>query len=110
MYFDDTKEKNGEVRTLKTETIKLENGKASGYSIDLGNAPLLIIQAKRGFVMCGYLNINAANKLGDIAGKVTGVKTFTDMLDAHLIEVSENAKHRGLHEGMTVKDFLNALF
>jgi len=109
-YFDNIKEKTGEMRTLKTETINLEKGKARGYSIDLGKAPLLIIQAKRGFVMCGYLNMNAANKLGDVAGKVTGVKTFIDMLDTYVIEVSENAKQIVLHEGMIVKDFLNALF
>lgn len=95
---------------MKTESIKLENGNVKGYCIDLGNAPLLILQAKKGFVMCGYLNMSAADKIGDIAGRVTGVKTFTEMLDAHLIEASKNAKQIGLHEGMTGKEFLNALF
>ena len=94
---------------MKTLTISLEKGEATGYCIDLGKAPLLIIQAKKGYVMCGYLNINAANKMGDIAGKVTGVKTFDDMLNADVVEVSENAKLAGLKEGMNAKDFLNAI-
>jgi uncharacterized protein YunC (DUF1805 family) len=94
---------------MKTQTISLEKGKVTGYCIDLGKAPLLIIQAKKGYVMCGYLNMNAANKIGDIAGKVTGVKTFDDMLNADVVEVSENAKLTGLTQGMTVKDFLNVL-
>jgi len=94
---------------MKTHTISLEHGEATGYCIDLGKAPLLIIQAKKGYVMCGYLNMNAANKYGDIAGKVTGVKTFDDMLNADVVEVSENAKLVGLKQGMNVKDFLNAL-
>jgi uncharacterized protein YunC (DUF1805 family) len=97
------------VGTLKTQAVKLEKGMTTGYCIDLGNAPLLILQAKKGYVMCGYLNINAANKLGDVAGRVTGVKSFDDMLNANIIEVSENAKRLGLHEGMNVKDFLSAL-
>jgi len=95
---------------MKTHTIQLEKDKATGYCIDLGKAPLLIIQAKKGYVMCGYLNINAANKIGDIAGRVTGVKTFDDMLNANVVEISENAKLTGLTQGMNVKDFLNALF
>ena len=94
---------------MKTQTISLEKGEATGYCIDLGKAPLLIIQAKKGYVMCGYLNMNAADKIGDIAGKVTGVKTFDDMLNADVVEVSENAKLAGLKEGMNTKDFLNTL-
>ena len=94
---------------MKTQPISLEKGEATGYCIDLGNAPLLIIQAKKGYIMCGYLNMNAANKLGDIAGKVTGVKTFDDMLNADVVDLSENAKLAGLTQGMNVKDFLNAL-
>jgi len=94
---------------MKTQIISLEKGKVTGYCIDLGNAPLLIMQAKKGYVMCGYLDMNAANKIGDIAGKVTGVKTFDDMLNADVVEVSENAKLTGLTQGMNVKDFLNVL-
>jgi len=94
---------------MKTQTISLEKGEATGYCIDLAKAPLLILQTKKGYVMCGYLNMNAANKLGDIAGKVTGVKTFDDMLNADVVEVSENAKLAGLKQGMNVKDFLKAL-
>jgi uncharacterized protein YunC (DUF1805 family) len=94
---------------MKMQTIKIEKGELTGYCIDLGKAPLLILQAKKGYVMCGYLNMNAANKLGDIAGKVTGVKTFSDMLNADVIEISENAKQAGLKEGMQAREFLNIL-
>jgi uncharacterized protein YunC (DUF1805 family) len=94
---------------IKRKTIVLEKGKATGYSIDLGKSPLLLIQAKKGYVMCGYLNMNTANKMGDIAGKVTGVKSFDDMLNAEVVEVSENAKLIGLTQGMNGKDFLDAL-
>ena len=94
---------------LTTQTITLEKGKASGFLINLGKAPLILIMAKRGYVMCGYLNIAAANKIGDIAGRVTGVKTFDEMLNASVVEVSENAKQAGLNEGMSVKEFLNNL-
>ena len=95
---------------MKTQTILLEKGKVTGYLIDLGKAPLILLQAERGYVMCGYLNMAVANKLGDIAGKITGVKTFDDALKASVIEASENAKKAGLHEGMNTREFLNHLF
>jgi len=94
---------------MKEEIIKLGQGKLTGYCIDLGKAPLIILQAKKGYIMCGYLNMNTANKLGDIAGKVTGVKTFDDVLKATVIEVSENAKKEGLKEGINAQDFLKSL-
>jgi uncharacterized protein YunC (DUF1805 family) len=91
---------------IKRERIRLGTGQITGYRIDLGNAPLLLLQAKKGYVMCGYLNMSTANKLGDIAGRVIGVKTLQDVLNAKVIEVSENAKKEGLTEGMNVKEFL----
>jgi len=94
---------------MKTKKIKLENGLVIGSIIELNNAPLIVLQAKKGYVMCGYLNMNTANKLGDIAGKVTGVNTFEDALNSTILETSENAKKMGLPEGMKTKDFLNSL-
>lgn len=89
--------------------IELDKGQATGFLIELGAAPLVLIKANNGFVMCGYLNMSVANKLGDIAGRVTGVKSFDDVLNADVVEVSENAKKIGLKEGMKARDFLNAI-
>jgi len=93
----------------KGEVVTLEKGQLTGYCINLGKAPLLILQARKGYLMCGYLNMNTANKLGDIAGRVTGVKTYDDMLNASVTEISENAKKEGLCEGMKGHDFLSNL-
>jgi uncharacterized protein YunC (DUF1805 family)/acylphosphatase len=95
--------------TIQVKKIELEKGEADGYSITMGSTPLVIIKAKKGFVMCGYLHMDAADNLGDIAGRVTGVKDFDDVLNADIIEVSEHAKKRGLTVGMKGRDFLNAL-
>ena len=94
---------------MKIKKIKLENGLVIGSIIQLNNAPLIVLQAKKGYVMCGYLNMNTANKIGDIAGKITGVKTFEDALNSTIIETSENAKKIGLQEGIKTKEFLNSL-
>lgn len=97
------------MNNIHFKKIKMEDGEADGYSINIGSAPLLIIKAKKGFVMCSYLNMDVANKLGDIAGRVIGVNNFDDVLNADIVEISENAKKMGLKIGAKGKDFLNKL-
>ncbi len=88
------------------ENIDLEKGSAIGLKMDMEHAPLLVIRAKKGFVMCGYLNIDVANKLGDAAVRVTGVRSFEDVLNAKAVEVSEAAKRLGITAGMPAKEAL----
>jgi len=51
------------------EQIQLENGCALGLLFEMQKYPLLVIKAEKGFLMCGYLNVNAAETLGDTAAK-----------------------------------------
>jgi uncharacterized protein YunC (DUF1805 family)/acylphosphatase len=103
--------KSGEnnMNNVNYEKIKLFGGDADGFSLNIGNAPLLIIKAEKGYLMCGYLNMNAANKLGDVAGRVTGVKNFDDMLKAEVAEISKNAEKIGIEVGLKGEAFLNKL-
>ncbi|MCZ7362405.1 MAG: DUF1805 domain-containing protein [Candidatus Methanoperedens sp.] len=88
------------------EQIDLEKGSATGLKMDMEHAPLLVIKAKKGFVMCGYLNMEVANRLGDVAVRVTGVKTFEDVLNAKAADVSEAAGRLGISVGMPAKEAL----
>lgn len=80
-----------------------------GIRLKLQNANFLLISAKRGYIMCGYLNMETAEKLGDVACIVTGVKTFEDVLKARIVRVSKSASALGLKEGMTGKEALDLL-
>ncbi len=95
---------------MLVEQVNLENGCALGLKLDMEHAPLLVIRAKKGFIMCGYLNMDTANKLGDVAVRVTGVKSFEDVLNAKAVDVSEAAKKLGIAAGMTGKEALNKMF
>ncbi len=95
---------------MLVEQIKLENGSVLGLKFDMEHAPLLVIRAGCGFVMCGYLNMDIANKLGDVAVRVTGVKSFEDVLNAKAVDVSQAAKSLGITVGMPAKDALNKMF
>ena len=92
------------------EQIYLEKGSAIGLKMDMGHAPLLVIRAGCGFVMCGYLNMDIANKLGDVAVRVTEVKSFDDVLNSKVVDVSEAAKKRGIAVGMDARETLNRMF
>lgn len=91
---------------MLVEQIKLENGSALGVKLDMEHAPLLVIRAAKGFVMCGYLNMDVANKLGDVAVRVTGVKSFEEVLNAKAVDVSEAAKKLGITVGMPAREAL----
>lgn len=92
------------------EQINLEKGSGIGLKMDMEHAPLLVIRAGCGFVMCGYLNMEIADKLDDVAVRVTGVKSFEDVLNAKAVDISHAAKKRGIMNGMTAKDALNLMF
>ncbi|KCZ72639.1 hypothetical protein ANME2D_01070 [Candidatus Methanoperedens nitroreducens] len=95
---------------MLVEQIKLDNGSALGFKLDMEHAPLLVIRADKGFVMCGYLNMEVADKLGDVAVRVTGVRNIEDVLDARAVDVSRAAVKLGITIGMTAREALMRMF
>ena len=71
--------------------------------------PLLLIKGSKGFVMCSYLNIETAEKLGAAAAIVSGVKTFDDVLNAQIKTSTTKAKALGLEPGRVVSEVIAKL-
>lgn len=92
------------------EQIALETGIALGLKFEMQNAPLLVIKADKGFVMCGYLDIDMANTLGDVAVRVRGVNTFEDVLDAQVVGITQAAADLGINIKMNARDALERMF
>lgn len=92
------------------QKIKIGNNIAIGVNLELQNANLIVIRAKKGYIMCGYLSMETANRLGDVAAKVKGIKNFDDALKAKIVEVSDKAKENGIKEGMTGREALELMF
>lgn len=69
-------------------------------------SPLLIIKGSKGFLACGYINIETCNRLGDACAIVTGVKSHDDMLDAEIKAVSAEAEKLGVKKGMIGQEAL----
>ena len=92
------------------EQITLENGTALGLKFEMQNAPLLVIKADKGFVMCGYLDIDMANTLGDVAVRVRGVNTFEEVLDAQIVGATQAAIDLGIDIKMNAREALEQMF
>ena len=95
--------------TIKDENmqeINLEGHLLKGYAITTANTAILLIQAKRGFLGCGYFSLATADKVGDAAVIVSGVKNFDDMLAAKVKAVSAAAAALGVTADMTGREAL----
>lgn len=74
--------------------------------LDFGNAPILIIKARKGFVGCSYLSIETADRIDDAVAIVAGVSSFDDVLNAKVIKVSRKASDLGLKPGISGREAL----
>lgn len=86
--------------------MNFEGKEFTAYSIPTNNTFVLMIGAENGFIGCGYINVEVANRVGDVCAIVTGVKTPDDMLSAKVIAASNAAAKLGIKEGMTGKEAL----
>lgn len=90
--------------------VKIKDFAALGIKVDLFKAPLLLIRADKGFLMCGYLNLEGAQKLGDIAALVRGVNSFEEMLDAKVVGLTKGAEALGIRVGDGGRKALEKMF
>jgi len=95
---------------INTTTLKVDDKTFLGLRVDLPESPpLLVIVADKGFVMCGFLNIDAAEKLGVNAVMVSGVKTFEDVLNAQVKATTTKARNSGVDAGMKGSEALKRM-
>ena len=96
---------------ISVVSLKVDGKTCLGVRIELPDSPpLLVINADKGFVMCGFLNMEVAEKLGVAAAMVSGVKTFEDVLNAQVKAVTSKAKGFGADVGMKGSEALKAMF
>jgi len=95
---------------INVAPLKIDDKVAVGLRVDLPDSPpLLLIVGRTGFVMCGFLDIAIAEKANAAAAKVSGVKTFDDVLAAEIKAVTPKAQMKGIKVGMKGKDGVKLL-
>ena len=79
------------------------------FFYELGNLPLIVLRCKRGYIATAYINKEMAEKVGDVAGFVKGVKNVDEFMKAKLKETTSWGENAGIREGMTVKRAMEIL-
>ncbi len=96
--------------SIHVKIVRINDKKLLGIEISLPNAPpLLVLRGDKGFIMCGYLDIGVAEKLGLIAGRVTGVKSIEEVMDKEIVDTTSKAREHGIKPGVRVKDIIDIL-
>jgi len=67
---------------------------------------LIVLRGARGYIMCGYLDLRAAEKIRDVAAKITGVSTIKGALQTTVTACTASARRLGIHKGQAVRDVL----
>lgn len=94
---------------IQIDNIALEGRQFQFLRFDMGKAPLVILKGDNGYVMCGYMNMEAAEKLGDAGVRVTGVNDLKTVLDAKVLQCTSKAEKLGIKIGDKVSDILKLL-
>jgi uncharacterized protein YunC (DUF1805 family) len=92
------------------DVVDVDGKKFHGLKVEFEDIPpLLLLKGGKGFVMCGYLNFEAAEKVGSAAAIVSGVNSFEDVLNAEIKAVTTKAKVLGLETGRVVREVIGFL-
>lgn len=98
---------------VKTEILRVNGNTVQGVLVNApggeGHPNMIVLVCKSGYIMCGYLNQEAATNFGD-AACVIGGSSFDDILANPVKAVLPEAEKLGIKIGMTgeeVCDILN---
>lgn len=97
---------------VKLEMLEVNGYIAQGICIQSPGGKehpnMLVILCKKGYIMCGYLNQEAAAKFGD-AAVVIGGSCFNEILDNQAKGLSPEAEKLGIEIGMTGRQVIEKL-
>ena len=97
-------------RLIYIEKIKIDDKTVLGLKVELPDSPpLLLMVGEKGFIMCGYLNVEVAEKLQVAAAMVSGVTSFQDVLEAEIKAATSKARELGINLGMKGREALRKL-
>ncbi|MFH1061278.1 MAG: DUF1805 domain-containing protein [Candidatus Omnitrophota bacterium] len=97
------------MKTPIYKQILIKNSQINTVLIALDKANLIIASARLGFVMCGYLDIAVAEKMGDAACIVSGVSTIEQLLEKPVVKLTSKAKQLGVCLGQTGEQALEKM-
>jgi uncharacterized protein YunC (DUF1805 family) len=94
---------------LRYKRIRVGKKYIEAIVIKLLSKNLLVLKGKKGYVMCGYLNLRVAEEFRDAAVKITGVSSIGEALKAKVHSCTSAAKKLGIYKGQPIKDVLKII-
>ena len=97
---------------IATEILNVNGKPVQGVCIASpggeGHPNMLVLTGRRGYIMCGYLNMEAAESFGDAACVISG-SSFGELLQNPVKALSAKAGELGIREGMTGEEAFRIL-
>jgi len=94
---------------LKYKKIKVGKNYIEAVLVKLQSKNLILFRGRKGYVMCGYLNLTVAEKFKDAAVKIVGVSKIKEALNATVHSCSFPARKLGIHKGQPIKEVLKLI-
>lgn len=94
---------------IKYKKIKVGKGLVEALVMDLAKKRLIVLRGRRGYVMCGYLNLKVAQRFNEAAVKVTGVSSINEVLKAKVSASTSGARRLGIYPGQPIKETLKLI-
>lgn len=94
----------------RTVEVPFEGGPLVGIELHLFAVNLVLIKARNGFVMCGYLNLEVAERVKDVACTARGrVNTVEDVLAAVVNGATSGAAALGIGPDLPIREALRLM-
>jgi len=94
---------------LEHKILKVGSKTVEAICFKIGAKNLIAIRGRRGYVMCGYLDIKTADKFNEAAVIVSGVSTISGMIKGRVFNLSFEAKKLGIYKNQPIRDVLKII-
>jgi len=89
--------------------VKIGDAYIDALLMELTHKNLIVLNGRKGYVMCGYLDLKTAEACGDVAVKITGVSTIAAALRAKVYACTSKAIALGMQNGQPVREVLKII-
>ena len=94
---------------LRYKKIRVGKKFIEALCLNLQSKNLVLIKGRRGYIMCGYLNMKAAQKFKDAAVKITGISSIEEAIKTSVQACTGSARKLGIFKGQHIKDVLKII-
>ncbi|HDL09870.1 MAG TPA: DUF1805 domain-containing protein [Candidatus Omnitrophica bacterium] len=89
--------------------LKIGKKQVEAFQLKLFSRNLIVIKGSKGYIMCGYLDMDTAEKLGEVAVRISGVNTISQALKGNVESCSKNAHRLGIYKGQPITEVIEII-